>query len=240
MSRPLVKVCGVTSPGDAVAAVELGADLVGLNFHPPSPRFVATERAAEIAAAVRRAAAARGPEGRPVRLVGVFVDLPRREVLAIDAAVGLDLVQLHGDEAADEVAAFGERALQVFRLPAAAAPPPDELEARLAAHPAAWGFLFDVRHESLYGGTGESWRWSAVAGLRDPRPRLVAGGIGPANARRALAESGAAGVDVCSGVESAPGVKDRARMERLFAELAEPPRPAAGAATGRVDRSEDQ
>jgi phosphoribosylanthranilate isomerase len=227
MSRPLVKVCGVTSAADAAAAVELGADLVGLNFHPPSPRFVATERAAEIAAAVRRAAAGRA-EARPVRLVGVIVDLPRRQVLAIDAAVGLDLVQLHGDEAADDVAAFGERALQVFRLPPAAAPTAAELAARLAAHPAAWGFLFDVRHESLYGGTGESWRWSAVAGLRDPRPRLVAGGIGPENARRALAESGAAGVDVCSGVESAPGVKDRARMERLFAELAEPPVRAAG------------
>jgi phosphoribosylanthranilate isomerase len=220
VSRPLVKVCGVTSAGDAIAAVELGADLVGLNFHPPSPRFVATERAAEIAAAVRRAAAGRA-EARPVRLIGVFVDLPRREVLAIDAAVGLDLVQLHGDETADEVAAFGGRALQVFRLPPAAAPPAAELAARLAAHPAAWGFLFDVRHESLYGGTGESWRWSAVAGLRDPRPRLVAGGIGPENVRRALAESGATGVDVCSGVESAPGVKDRGRMERLFAELGE-------------------
>lgn len=223
-TRPLVKICGVTNPADAVAAVELGADLVGLNFHPPSPRFVATERAAEIATALRRAARER-PEARPVRLVGVFVDLPRREVLAIDAAVGLDLVQLHGDETAEEVAAFGARALQVFRLPpallTAAAPTPADLDALLAAHPAAWGFLFDVRHESLYGGTGQSWRWSAVAGLGDPRPRLVAGGIGPQNARRALAESGAAGVDVCSGVESAPGVKDRGRMARLFAALAE-------------------
>lgn len=221
MSCPLVKVCGVTSPGDAVAAVELGADLVGLNFHPPSPRFVATERAVEIAAAVRRAASKR-PAARPVRLTGVFVDLPRREVLAIDAAVGFDLVQLHGDQTPDEVAAFGARALPVLRLPPAAAPPAAELDARLAAHPAAWGFLFDVRHESLYGGTGESWRWSAVAGLRDPRPRLVAGGIRPENVRRALAESGAAGVDVCSGIEAAPGVKDRPLMERLFAELAEP------------------
>lgn len=219
MSRPLVKVCGVTSAADAVAAVELGADLVGLNFHPPSPRFVVTERAVAIAAAVRGAAERRA--ARPVRLVGVFVDLPRREVAAIDAAVGLDLVQLHGDETADEVAAFGARALQVFCLPPTAPPPAAELDARLAAHPAAWGFLFDVRHESLYGGTGESWRWSALAGLRDPRPRLVAGGIRPENARRALAESGAAGIDVCSGVESAPGVKDRARMARLFAALAE-------------------
>jgi phosphoribosylanthranilate isomerase len=220
MSRPLVKVCGVTSVADAAAAVELGADLVGLNFHPPSPRFVATERAAAIAAAVRRAARER-PEARPVRLVGVFVDLPRREALAIDAAVGLDLLQLHGDETAGQVAAFGARALQVFRLPATAPPSAAELDARLAAHPAAWGFLFDVRHESLYGGTGESWRWSALAGLRDPRPRLVAGGIRPENARRALAESGAAGIDVCSGVESAPGMKDRARMARLFAALGE-------------------
>lgn len=214
MTRPLVKICGVTSVADALAAVELGAGLVGLNFHPPSPRFLETARAAEIAAAVRERGAGR------VRVVGVFVDRPRREIEAIDAAVGLDLVQLHGDEPAAEVAAFGGRALQVLRLAPGAVPPAADLDAALAAHPAAWGFLFDVRHESLYGGTGESWRWGAVAGLADPRPRLVAGGIRPENARRALAESGAAGVDVCSGVESAPGVKDRGRMALLFAALA--------------------
>lgn len=220
MTRPLVKICGVTTVGDALAAVELGAGLVGLNFHPPSPRFLDTARAAEIAAAVR------GRGGGRVRVVGVFVDRPRREIEAIDAAVGLDLVQLHGDEPAAEVAAFGGRALQVFRIAPGAAPPPAALDAALAAHPTAWGFLFDVRHESLHGGTGESWRWGAVAGLADPRPRLVAGGIRPENARRTLAESGAAGVDVCSGVESAPGVKDRGRMARLFAELAAARRPA--------------
>lgn len=214
MTRPLVKICGVTTVADALAAVELGADLVGLNFHPPSPRCLDPGRAAEVAAAVRERGAGR------VRVVGVFVDRPRREIEAIDAAVGLDLVQLHGDEPAAEVAAFGGRALQVLRLPPGAAPPAADLDAALAAHPAAWGFLFDVRHESLYGGTGESWRWRAVAGLADPRPRLVAGGIRPENARRALDESGAAGVDVCSGVESAPGVKDRGKMARLFAALA--------------------
>ena len=214
MTRPLVKICGVTTVGDALAAVELGADVVGLNFHPPSPRCVAVGRAAEIAAAVRE----RG-EGR-VGIVGVFVDRPREEIARVDAAVGLDLVQLHGDETAEEVAAWGARALRAVRLAPDAAPSAGELDAALAAHPAAWGFLFDVRHDSLYGGTGESWRWGAVAGLADPRPRLVAGGIRPENARRALAESGAAGIDVCSGVESAPGVKDRERMARLFAELA--------------------
>lgn len=219
MSRPLVKICGVTRVADALAAVELGADLVGLNFHPASPRFLASGPAAEIAAAVRE----RG--GGRARVVGVFVDRPRREIEAIDAAVGLDLVQLHGDEPAEEVLAFGGRAIRVLRLPPAAAPPASALAAALAAHPAAWGFLFDVRHESLYGGTGESWRWSAVAGLADPRPRLVAGGIRPGNALRALAESGATGVDVCSGVESAPGIKDRQRMARLFAELGAACRP---------------
>lgn len=213
VTRPLVKICGVTSVGDALAAVELGADLIGLNFHPPSPRAVAVGRAAEIAAAVRERDGGRG------RVVGVFVDRPRAEIAAIDAAVGLDLVQLHGDEPAEEVAAWGGRALCALRLAPGAAPPPAELDAALAAHPMAWGFLFDVRHESLYGGTGTSWRWGAIAGLADPRPRLVAGGIRPGNARRALAESGAAGLDVCSGVESAPGVKDRAAMARLFAEL---------------------
>ncbi|HEX2163595.1 MAG TPA: phosphoribosylanthranilate isomerase [Thermoanaerobaculia bacterium] len=214
MSRPLVKICGVTRLDDALAAVDLGADLVGLNFHPASPRCLTAERAAEIAAAVRE----RGE--RRTLLVGVFVARPAAEIAALDAAVGLDLVQLHGDQSPAEAAAWGARALPVVRVARDAPPPPAELAAALAARPAAWGFLFDVRHESLWGGSGESWRWEAIAGLADPRPRLVAGGIGPDEALRALAASGAAGVDVCSGVESAPGIKDRRKMERLFAALA--------------------
>ncbi len=208
---PRVKVCGVTRPADAALAVELGAELVGVNFHPPSPRAVSPRRAAAIARAVRGRAA----------LVGVFVRRPRAEVEEIAAAAGLDLLQFHGDEAPEELAPFAGRAVKVVRLAPGPAAAPAELAAAIAGYPAAWGFLFDVRHDTLFGGTGRSWSWSALAPLAggDPRPRLVAGGVGPGNVRRALAESRADGVDVCSGVESAPGIKDPDLLERLFSEL---------------------
>lgn len=202
-SRPLVKICGVTRVEDAHLAVSLGADLIGLNFFPPSPRFVALERARAIADAVR---------GR-TRIVGVFVNASGEEIDRIDAALGLDLLQLHGDEDAAFAARFGGRALKVFRVDE------DLSGVEPACFPAAWGFLFDVRHEHLFGGTGERWPYERLAALRLERPYLVAGGIGPDNVRQALAASGAAGVDACSGVESAPGVKDPTLLERLIREI---------------------
>ena len=102
---PKVKICGVTSRAEARLAADLGADFVGLNFYPPSPRYLSTERAAEIAEAVR---------GR-VKTVGVFVNRPRREVEAIADAVGLDLLQFHGDETPDDVRPFAGRALVARR-----------------------------------------------------------------------------------------------------------------------------
>jgi phosphoribosylanthranilate isomerase len=99
----------------------------------------------------------------------------------------------------------------------------------LADYPHAWGFLFDVRHPTLYGGSGVAWSYRALAALADApgardaagerRPLLVAGGIDPANAARAARESGAWGLDVCSGVESAPGVKGTHLLDRLFQEV---------------------
>lgn len=210
---PLVKVCGVTTVADAVAAVEAGADLVGLNFHPPSPRAVGAETAAAIAAQVR---------GRAL-VVGVFVDLPAAAVAAIDRAVRLDLLQFHGDQGPADLAAYGRRAVKVIRIPREAPPPAADLDRELAAYPHAWGFLFDVRHPTLAGGTGEAFDWRLVAAVDRAalggRPLLVAGGIRPGDARRALAESGADGVDVASGVESAPGVKDSVLIARLIQEV---------------------
>lgn len=199
---PSVKICGVTRLADAELAVELGADLVGLNFWPRSPRYVEPAAARRLADAVR---------GR-ARVVGVFVDAPDAEVRSIARRVGLDLVQFHGDEAPERIAAWGERAIKVFRL---AGPP---AAAELEAFGDAGIFLFDVRHPD-YGGTGESWDYGCLAKLAIGKPYLVAGGIGWRNARSALAASGARGIDVCSGVESAPGIKDGERMQRLFSEV---------------------
>jgi phosphoribosylanthranilate isomerase len=208
MGRPLIKVCGVTRVADAVACAELGVDMVGLNFHPPSPRYV------EVAAARRIADAVRGR----VELVGVFVDREPDGVAAMAEAVGLDRLQFHGDEPAGEVGHFGDRALRVFRVD----PARSFDGALLADYPRAWGFLFDLAAPDVHGGGGRSWPYERIAAVRDSRPILVAGGVTPETAADALRRSGAAGVDVCSGVEAQPGVKDPAAIERLVAVVRHP------------------
>jgi phosphoribosylanthranilate isomerase len=200
-----IKVCGLTRVEDACRAAELGADLLGLNFAAGSPRRVSVETALQIAAAVAGSA----------RLVGVFVDQERREVEEIAAAVGLDLLQFHGSEEPAALAPFGRRAIKVFRLPPGGGEVPLQATA-LAAYADAWGFLFDAPAAGAHGGSGRPWRYGAVAGLPRDRPMLIAGGLGPANVRDALRESGATGVDVCSGVESAPGIKDHALLARFL------------------------
>jgi len=201
-----VKVCGVTDPANARLAVELGADYLGLNFYRASPRFVEPARALEIAAEVR---------GR-VTLVGVFVNHSPREVEDLAGRVGLDLLQFSGDEAADVVAPFAGWALKVFRtggLPGSEA---------LAAYRDVWGILLDAPHGSLYGGTGAGWDYGAISaeapGLAGQRV-FLAGGLGPDNVRRAIASSRPFAVDVCSRVESSPGIKSPELLRRLFEEV---------------------
>lgn len=201
--RPRVKICGVTRVADAEVAVELGADFLGLNFYPPSPRCLDAGRARAIAAAVA---------GR-VPMVGVFVNAPLAEIERLAAEVPLDLIQLHGDETPEQVAPLAPRAIKAIRLGEDAEPPD------LGIFGDVWGFLVEARHPRLYGGGGRSWRYEKIAGLAAGKRVLVAGGIRPETAAEALTRSRAWGLDVCSGVESAPGVKDPARLARLFEEV---------------------
>jgi phosphoribosylanthranilate isomerase len=199
-----VKVCGVTDPANAVAAVELGADFLGLNFYQGSPRFVGIGRALEVAGAV---------EGR-VPLVGVFVNAPATEIEEIAGRVGLDLLQFSGDEGPEDLAPFAPRAIKAFRtggLPR---------RAEVAAYGAVWGILVDAAHDALYGGTGAGWDYASLAaGAAELSGRLfLAGGIGPDNARQAAAVRPFA-LDVCSRVESAPGIKDLGLLRRLLEEV---------------------
>jgi phosphoribosylanthranilate isomerase len=200
-----VKVCGVTSVDDAVMAVDLGAELVGLNFYPQSPRFITVDVAARISAAVRRRRA-------DVELVGVFVRALPAELERIDGALGLDLLQFHGDEDPETLSPFGARAIKVWRWQGR----PSEKE--LARYASAWGFLLD-RRSPQYGGTGEAWNYAEAADLPTGKPVLLAGGVGPGNARAAVAAARPWGIDVCSRVERAPGVKDRALLTALFREI---------------------
>jgi phosphoribosylanthranilate isomerase len=201
-----VKICGVTTPEDALLAAAAGADLLGLNFYPPSPRCLDAAGARKIAQAVR----ASHPD---VLLVGVFVNLPPREIDALDAAVSFDLLQFSGEESDLVVGLYASRALKVFRT---GGPPAREA---LDAFADLWGILVDAAHHTLYGGTGLCWDFSSVAPLAATRRLLVAGGIGPGNAAAAARSSGAWGLDVCSGVESAPGRKDPRLLSRLFEEI---------------------
>jgi len=217
-----VKVCGVTTVSDARLAVELGAAYLGLNFYPGSPRHLSIERAREIADAV---------EGRAL-LVGVFVNAPASEVQEIAGAVGLDLLQFHGDESPETLEPFASRAIKAFRGST------DEADRFGQVH----GFLFDSPPAAAsvssfsplellsfsssplpLGGTGRVWDYSLLApliSLLAPRPVFIAGGIGPDNVRSALSLSGASFVDVCSRIESSPGMKDPDLLSRLFLEIA--------------------
>lgn len=200
-----VKICGVTDPENALAAAEMGADYLGLNFFPRSPRYVGMGRALEIADAVR---------GR-ARLVGVFVNAAAAQVEETAARVGLDLVQFSGDEGPADVAPFAGRALKAFRT--GGLPSGEEI----AAYGDVWGLLIDAPHAALYGGTGAPWDYGALSGAPGLAGRrlFLAGGLGPDNVRRAVEGARPWGVDVCSRVESAPGIKDLELLRRLLLEV---------------------
>ncbi|RMH22240.1 MAG: phosphoribosylanthranilate isomerase [Acidobacteria bacterium] len=209
MRRPKVKICGVTTVEDALLAAALGADYLGLNFYPPSPRALDLDGAVEIARAVRAVE-------RPPALVGVFVDRPRAEIEAIDERVGLDLLQFHGDEPPPALRPFAGRAIKVLRVSRRL-----DAQAILAYRDAArlWGFLIDYHHPTLRGGSGVSWDFASAGDLVVGKPLFIAGGLTPANVGAAIAAARPWGIDVCSGVEVSPGRKDAALLRRLFREI---------------------
>ncbi len=191
----LVKICGLTTAAGMAAARE--ADFLGFVFFPPSPRAVTPAQAIALAA--------QAPEGP--RRVGLFVDAD--DALIAAAAPALHMLQLHGNEAPERVAAIRER----FGLPVMKAlgigDAADLAQVARFAPVADW-LLLDARPAALPGGNGHSFDWTLPRRLEIPRPWLLAGGLTPGNVREALAASGAPGVDVSSGVEASRGVKDPA------------------------------
>lgn len=206
----LAKICGVTTEEDAAAAARLGVDFLGLNFWPRSKRYLATERAPAIAAAARDAAAG-------CQLVGVFVNAALDEIAAIHQAVRLDVVQLHGDEPPALVREVGAR-LGVAVWKAIAAGEPAAVE-RLDEWQDAAAILLDAPSAGR-GGSGLTIDPAVVlhAHARHPSLRLVlAGGMRPDNVAAAIATTHPWAVDTASGVESAPGRKDAAKMAAFLA-----------------------
>ena len=194
----LVKVCGVTTPGDALAAADEGADLIGLVFA-AGPRRVGLRAAAAIVDALH------GRHGPRPRVVGVFVDAPADHVLRVRRATGLDCVQLHGAEPPAVCPLLGGGVIRALRVG-------DTLPCATGWEAASW-LLFDTHSTRAAGGTGECFDWSLLAGAGRPaRPFLLAGGLHRGNVAEAIALARPAGVDVSSGVEAAPGRKDHRKI----------------------------
>ncbi|HSL23412.1 MAG TPA: phosphoribosylanthranilate isomerase [Vicinamibacterales bacterium] len=190
-----VKICGITRPDDARAAVAAGASAIGMVFWPRSPRSVTTERAAEIAAAA----------GPGVTKVGVFVDQPPAVVAEIVARVGLDAVQLHGHERIADYQ-LGVPLLKAISVGAA------WHLGMLDPLPASVLPLLDAGDDRRKGGTGLAIDWELAAAAAANRRIVLAGGLKAENVATAIAMVRPYAVDVSSGVESAPGIKDEARI----------------------------
>jgi phosphoribosylanthranilate isomerase len=193
--RTRVKICGITSPEDARLACREGADAIGLVFHGQSPRCVDVEQARRIVA----------PLPPFVLRVGVFVDAPAERMAEHAAAVGLDLLQLHGVEPREAVPALPRRVLKAFGVG-----PGFRAEEAVAYAPHVAGILLDARTaDGRTGGTGRTFDWALACEVRERVPFLVlAGGLDPLNVAPAILRVRPHAVDVSSGVESEPGRKD--------------------------------
>lgn len=194
--RTRVKICGFTRPDDAVAAVRLGADAIGLVFYPPSPRHVDLETALAITAALPPF----------VTVVGLFVDGKAAEVRQVLERVRIDLIQFHGEEEPGYCAGFGKPYIKALRMR-----PDLDLPAAMAAHEGASGFLLDAWHPDAKGGTGSRFDWNLIPEGK-AGSLILAGGLEPGNVGEALRAVRPYAVDVSSGVEAGKGIKDAGKM----------------------------
>lgn len=197
-----VKICGITNLSDALICAESGADAVGFILYPKSKRFVKAKE-------VRRITQNLPPF---IFKVGVFVNEDPHAVLEILSYANLDFAQLHGDESPEECEYIGrERVIKVFRLKST-----DEVEKIEPYVGKIRALLLDTYSESSYGGTGKTFNWEIARAVKERFPQIpliLSGGLNPENVRDAIKEVNPYAVDVSSGVERAPGIKDREKVE---------------------------
>ena len=203
MTPVQIKICGVTNIRDARACAASGADMVGLNFYPRSPRYIEPKVARQIVEAIPRS----------VQPVGVFVDALADEIRRIANATGIRCVQLHGDFSLETCGELGRefRVIRAFCTDARFRPKETALYS-------GCDILVDAHHPDLRGGTGLTCDWpTARATLPFARFLILSGGLNAQNIGQAVGAVTPHAVDVCSGVESAPGVKDYRTMEKFIA-----------------------
>lgn len=209
-----VKICGITREEDAALASELGASFIGLNFAAVSPRRVTLESARRLARAV----------GPGVARVGVFVGEPLEDIRRAVEEAGLDLVQVHRPLAREDLEGLSRALIAVMHVSKNGADASSrELLGRCRM------LLLDTGGGDQPGGTGKAFDWDLIAGKSWPLPLILAGGLTPENVSEAIARVRPSAVDVASGVESSPGIKDEVRMRRFFEAVrradASPPSP---------------
>ena len=199
MLIPKVKICGITNYEDAVAALDMGADLLGFNFYPESPRFVTPEKATEIINQLPGF----------IDIVGVFVNASFEKVRETISQCQLDWVQLHGDEDPQFCRLFlslNVKTMKALRVK-------DHTDIARADDFFTDAILLDAFNPEKYGGTGLTFDWNIVGHI--VKRVFLAGGINPDNAAEAV-KLGVYGIDVCSGIEAQPGKKDHKKMKKLF------------------------
>lgn len=199
-----IKICGIKTLADALAAIEAGADYLGFNFYPKSVRFIEKAACAKIASVLKR-------EHLQIKLVGVFVNASVEEIKDTLQTCSLDLAQLHGDEPPEMLSALDGKAFKAFRGI------PESVDGFARSEPPA--FLLDASVKGVYGGSGVTADWTAAAELAKKYPLLLAGGLTPENVAEAIRRVKPWGVDVASGVESTPGQKDAEKMVQFVREV---------------------
>jgi len=194
-----IKICGIKTLKDALAAMDAGADLIGFNFYSKSPRYISVGQCRDIMSVMRRYG--------HIQYVGVFVNSTVEDIRATMGTCGLRFAQLHGDESPEIVNALHGKAFKAFRgIPG---------EINGFAREDAPAFLVDASVKGVYGGSGVTADWNGAAELAKNYPLLLAGGLTTENVADAVREVKPWGVDVASGVECAPGKKDPSKMKEF-------------------------
>jgi phosphoribosylanthranilate isomerase len=196
-----IKICGITNEADAVFCAEAGADFLGFIFVPSSPRHIEPEKAGEIAKRLRE-------NTNTPKIVGVFQDASVDYINEIRNVVSLDVLQLHGSESDDDI---GELAMPAIKTLHVGGTLPDTHSTPTAA----W-LLFDTFDERRSGGTGKRFDWSLLATYERSKPFFLSGGLTPDNVVAAVSMVRPDAIDVASGVEASPGIKDHDKVARLF------------------------
>ncbi|MEH6567786.1 MAG: phosphoribosylanthranilate isomerase [Halioglobus sp.] len=196
MAHTRIKICGITRPEDAQAAVECGADAIGLVFYAKSPRAVTVEQALDCVNSVAPF----------VSVVALFVNEPVQSIERILNTVPVDILQFHGDETPEFCAQFGRPFLKALRVQ-----PSTDIVSLSELYRSARGILLDAWQQGVPGGTGRTFDWALATGAF-PKSIVLAGGLNPENVAAAIEQVRPAAVDVSGGVESEPGIKSRSAI----------------------------